>query len=136
MLASLLLAWNFIKKYKTWFLYGLGVLVLLIAFGIIWHSCSKKQSATIDLETIQKVNSKDKAEIEAGVNKAVTENADVIKTVDNRTAITELSIEERDKALQEKINAVKEEVAKAKEQGKDITGAELDCMLTGVNCEQ
>lgn len=107
------------------------VLILTVVFGL--KSCFKK-TPKIDEQQIQKINQANEKERKAELEKIITENADVVKTVDNRSAVADVNVEARNEAIDAKIKAADKAIADAKSNGKDVTAAELECMLIPENC--
>ena len=127
-------AWGWVWAHKRLVLYiaaGLGLLLLLV---FVFRSCGGK-SAKIDLETVDKINSKNEAEAKKAVRDAVVENANVVMTVDNRSTLAETNIVERDRLIEEKLKVVNQKVAEAKAGGGNVTGPELECILIPENCQ-
>lgn len=116
-----------------WLLYivaGLGLLLLLV---FAFRSCGK--SAKIDLETVDKINSKNAAEAKKEVREMVQDNLDVATTVDNRTTLAEANAVERDRLIEEKIKEVNQKVAEAKASNGNVTQEELQCILVPSDCQ-
>lgn len=114
---------------------GLFVVIglVILFFVLSLRSCFKKE-AKIDLEQIEKINKGNEADRKKELQKIIENNAEVINTVDNRTAIAETNVIERNRLIDEKIKAVDKKIAEARAGGKDITGPELECMLIPDNC--
>jgi Co/Zn/Cd efflux system component len=112
----------------------LGVIVLLVLIALAYRGC--KRQAKIDLQSIEKINTANRQEREAELRKVITENQDVIKMVDERTAIAETQVEVREQVIEEKIKEADKKIVEAKSQGKDVTSAELECILIPANCTQ
>lgn len=109
----------------------LGIIVLIFVFSL--RSCFKKE-AKIDLEQVEKINKANEADRKKELQKIIEDNADVVSTADNRTAIAETNVIERDRLIDEKVKAVDKKIAEARAGGKDITGPELECILIPENC--
>jgi hypothetical protein len=69
------------------------------------------------------------------LQKVVDDNADVIKTVDNRTEIVNTDVYERQRASQERIAEADKQIEAAKAQGRDVTQEELECLLVPDHCQ-
>ena len=110
-----------------------AVLFLVIGISLVFRACNKRD-AKIDHDTIDRINSKNEAEARKEVREMVEENMDVATTVDNRTTLAEANAVERDRLIEEKIAVVNQKVAEAKQQGRDVTAEELECLLTGNLC--
>lgn len=122
-------AWFCIDNYKV-VLPIIGVIVLLILVALAYRGCKKR--ATIDLQTIDKINNGNRQQREEELRKVIYENADVVKTVDERNTIAEANRVDQDRVVEEKIKEADRKIVEARSQGKDITGPELECLLTGV----
>jgi uncharacterized membrane protein (Fun14 family) len=109
-----------------------GVFTLLILVGLAYRGC--KRQPKIDLQAVEKINTANRKEREEELRKIIVENQDVVKTVDERTAIAETQVEVREQVIEEKIKEADKKIVEAKSQGKDVTSAELECILTG-NCQ-
>lgn len=128
-----LFGWDHAKAVKRIWL-GLIILGLALILGAgLWiKGCSSRRNAKMDQKEIQKINSADRTERLEGLSKTVTDNSDVVKTVDGRNTIAEVSETEKQAQTNAKILELDEKVEAAKRSGHDVTGPELDCMLTGV----
>lgn len=124
--------WNvFTLKAK---LVSVGVVLLIIVIGVVTYKCSHRP-AKIDLETVNKINNANEKERKAELQKVIEDNADVVRTVDNRSAVTEVNVVERNRAIDDKIKAVDAKIAEAKSQGRDVTQDELNCLLIPGDCK-
>ena len=130
LLAGLTWIVNHVRKNLRVYLYIAAGLVVLLLLVFAFRSCGKK-TAKVDLETVDKINSKNDAEAKKAVRQTVEENVDVATTVDNRSTLAEVNIVERDRLIEEKIKVVNQKVAEAKNQGRDVTAEELECLLVG-----
>jgi hypothetical protein len=115
--------------YDHWkiFAIALGVIVLVVLF---YKACGHKK-ASIDLQTVDKINNANERDRKAELRKTIEDNATVVNTVDNRSTIAETNVVERDRQIEEKVKAADAEIQKAKSQGHDVTSQELECILTG-----
>lgn len=111
-----------------------GVVLFVIVFGLVYRSCSKP-STKVDLDTVNKINSGNKAEVRREVREMVEENAAVATTVDNRTTIAETNVVERDRLLDEKVRAVEQKIEAAKANGENVTQEQLQCALVPSDCQ-
>jgi len=135
---------SFIKTiWDTWWLQWrwplkLGsIIAIVLVLGLVigfFKSCGRK-TVKIDQESINKINSENRKEREAELQKVVEENSDVVNTVDNRTAIAETNTIERNRLIEEKVKAVDAKIAEAKQQGRNVTQEELECLLVPENCQ-
>lgn len=121
----------FIRDHWKGFAIGAGVLVLVILF---YKACGHKK-ATIDLDTVNRINNANEKERKAELRKTIEDNATVVSTVDNRTTIAETNVAERDRLIEEKVKAANAEIQKAKQQGRDVTQDELQCILVPGDCK-
>lgn len=125
---------NKAKKWATYLLIFLGLfLFLFIILGV--RSCLSKDAKS-DQESIEKINSADRTKRLEELEKIVNDNQDVIKTNDNRTLETENNIEERNRQIDEKIKEADKKIEEAKNQGKNVTSEELECILIPENCKK
>lgn len=116
------------------------VVVSLLVIGVLMvgfialqvKSCFHKKPS-IDLDTVNRINTANESQRKKELEKVIFENQEVIKTVDERTNLADVNIVEREKAIDEKIKQVDAKIQEAKANGKDVTSAELECILTG-NC--
>ncbi len=124
-------AWGFIWEHKRAVLIALGVCVVLIII-LIAVKCGRKP-ASINQESIEKINKANEVERKAELHKTISENADVVVTVDQRTTIAEVSEAEKQAQIWAKIQEADRKIQEAKAStGRDVTAAELECLLTGV----
>jgi len=121
-------------KVSQWIGYAVLILAVLVIFGLVYSKCFHR-TATIDQAKINAKNKKNELERKAELKEIVEQNQDVIRTNDNRTAIAEQHAEDRDKAIEEKVKAVDTEIQKIKESGRDVTQAELTCLLQPQTCQ-
>ncbi len=126
-------AWGFIVAHKRFFIIAVGVLLLLIII-FSFRGCGSK-TVKIDEDTINRINKGNEKERKAELEKVILENSDVVKTVDERSNIAETNVIERNRLLDEKIKEVDKKIAESKANGKDVTQAELICLLQPENCQ-
>ena len=110
----------------------LAGLIVVIVFLFVFRSCGRRP-ASIDQESINKINSANEAERKKELQNVIEDNADVVRTVDNRSTVAETNVIERNRLIDEKIKQADQAISNAKAQGRDVTGPELECILTG-NC--
>lgn len=122
--------WYFL--YDNW-KFTLPVFLIIVLLIVGYKACGKKKTS-IDLERIEKINSANRAEREKELQRVIEDNAEVVRTNDNRTAIAETNVIERNRIIDEKVKAVDAEIQKAKQQGHDVTKEELECLLVPENC--
>lgn len=126
--------WGWVWAHKKLVLYiaaGLGLLLLLV---FAFRSCGKK-TAKVDLETVDRINSKNATEARKDVNAMVEENINVAEVVGNRTALADANAVERDRFIEEKKKVVNDAVAAAKAEGRNVTQEELQCLLVPSDCQ-
>jgi len=126
-----------ISKVQRWLVIGIIVLVAVavLVFGLWLRSCWTAHKLKVSQAQIDKINKADEHDRKAELQKVVDDNADVVRTVDNRSAVSETNTIERNRIIDEKIKAADKAIQDAKAQGHDVTGPELDCLLTGNNCQ-
>lgn len=107
-----------------------GAVGLLIVFGLVMRSCNER-AAKIDIKTVDKINKANETEKLKELEKTIVENQSVINTVDERNKISDLNETEKQAAIWAKVQEVNQKILDSKTQGRDVTGAELECMLTG-----
>jgi type II secretory pathway pseudopilin PulG len=128
-----------IQRYVAIGLVVIGLLTLLAA-GLSIRSCVSRHRADhalkVEQQTVAKINSANEQEKRQALQQVITENDDVVKTVDQRTAIAESDEATRQLAINQKIDDADEKIAQAKAQGKDVSSAELECILVPDHCQQ
>lgn len=138
-ITNILISWFGIKpataaKWGKRIFLGLVVLVALI-IGLIVVKCAGGDSPkVINEETLQKVKNGDRSTIQKELQDRIDSNAETVRTVDNRTTIAEVNVVERNKAADAKVKQAADAVIAARQQGRDITAEELECLLTGNLC--
>lgn len=130
----LLNVWGWVWAHKRLVMYVLAAIALLLLIVFAYRGC-KSKTAKVDLETVDKINSKNAAEAKKEVRDLVEENINVTTTVDNRTTLAEANAVERDRLIEEKIKVVNQQIAEAKNQGRDVTQEELQCLLVPSDCQ-
>lgn len=121
------------EKARKFASYGLIIFILLIvAISGLWLRSCLTKPAKLDIKNIDKINSANQKERLEELSKTVEQNADVVKTVDGRNAISEQDEASKQAAIWAKVKDADEKVQAAKSQGRDVTGPELECILTGV----
>lgn len=130
--------WNIWWNQWTWplklgTLAAIAILLLIVFFS--FKSCFKPKSAKVDIETANKINTGNAAEVRQQVRDMVEENAEVATTVDNRTTIAETNVVERNRLIEEKVKAIDQKIAEAKSNGEDITQEKLQCLLVPSDCQ-
>jgi len=121
----------FLKTHWRKIAIGVGITILLLGIFFTYQSC--KPQPKIDIETVNTINNANEQKRIEELTKKINDNAEIIKSNDNRTALTELNIEERDKQIAEKVKEVDLKIQEVKKEGRDVTQEELECLLMG-NC--
>lgn len=109
-------------------------IVLIVAVIFVYRACHKP--AKINLEQIEKINNANEKERKAELQKVIEDNQDVVRTVDNRAAITEINNVEKNREIDAKVKEADKKIMEAKAQGKDVTQEELQCILVPSDCSQ
>lgn len=109
--------------------------VVILVFGLWAKSCWNNHKLKVSQAQVDKINKADEHDRKAELQKVINDNADAVRTVDNRSAISETNTIERNRLIDDKIKEADKKIQDAKAQGHDVTGPELDCMLTGENCQ-
>lgn len=109
-----------------------GIVLILISIIFVYQSCKKK--VEIDLESVDKINSKNEQLAKEELRKVVEENLEVIRTNDNRTIATATNIEERDRQINAAVAEAEKKVSEAKRQKGNVTQEELQCILVPADC--
>ena len=110
---------------------GAGVFLALFVVIFVYKACNKPPKVKIDESQISKINSENRAERIKELTEVVEANADVIKTVDERTELVEVAAEARNAEVDARVKKADEKIQEAKSNGKDVTAEELECLLTG-----
>jgi len=122
-----------ITKVQKWVLLIAVILgFMIILFSGLWLRSCLSKPAKLDIKNIDKINSANQKERLEELSKTVEQNADVVKTVDGRNAISEQDEASKQAAIWAKVKDADEKIQAAKSQGHDVTGPELECILTGV----
>jgi hypothetical protein len=109
---------------------ALGVLFILIGGSLVYRNCKKQPK--IDEKAINVINNGNESRRIEELTKIVEENADVIRTNDNRTTLTEATIEERSAEAEKKVQEVDKKIQEIKNsQNRDVTQEELICLIEG-----
>ena len=116
-------------------LYALGLVGFLTGVILIYKACNKPPKVKIDESQISKINSENRAERIKELTEVVEANADVIKTVDERTELVEVAAEARNQEVDARVKKADEAIVAAKREGKDISGPELECILLPEKCQ-
>lgn len=109
--------------------------IAVLSFGLWAKSCWSAHKLKVTQAQIDKINNANEHDRKAELQKVIDDNADVVRTVDNRTAVSETNTIERNRVIDDKIKAADKAIQDAKAQGQDVTGEQLDCLLTGSNCQ-
>lgn len=119
------------KRVLLAFMILAGIIVIVIGLRI--KSCVVP-SPKIDIKNVDKINRANETERKKELETLIVNNQSTVKTVDGRNAIAELNEAEKQAAIFAKIREADEKIARAKAEGRDITGPELECLLAKV-CE-
>lgn len=111
----------------------LGVFLLLFVLIFVLKACNRPAKVKIDESQIQKINSENRAERIKELTEVVEANADVIKTVDERTELVDVAAEARNAEVDARVKKADEKIQEAKANGKDVTAEELENLLLGGN---
>jgi hypothetical protein len=129
--------WNIWWNQWTWPLKLGTLLVFLVVIGLIiggLRSCGRKKDIKLDHETVQKVNSIDKAEVRKEIREMVEENLDVVEAVGSQTALTEVNAVERNRVIEEKITEADRKIQEVKAEKGNVTQEDLQCILVPSDC--
>lgn len=107
-----------------------GVFIVVFVFAFVLKQCNRR-TVKIDEAQIQKINSENRAERIKELTEVVEANADVIKTVDERTELVDVAAEARNQEVDKRVAEADKKIQEAKANGKDVTAEELECLLTG-----
>ncbi|MEO8649811.1 MAG: hypothetical protein ABI539_11655 [Acidobacteriota bacterium] len=110
------------------------VLVIGLTIGF-FRSCARAR-IKIDQESINKINSANEAERKKELQKIIEDNASVVQTVDNRSALAETNVVERNREVDERVRAANAKIEAAKRVNGHVTSEELECILVPENCSQ
>lgn len=122
-----------LKKYWAQILTGIGILILLVVIAGVYQNC--KPQPHLDLESVQKINVADEVARKEELKKKLEENANIIKSTRENTNLIDLSIEEKNKQIAEKVEEANKQIEVIKEQGRDVTSEELECILIPEHCQ-
>lgn len=120
------------RKIAAFLFVAIVLVVVIVPTVFIFRACNKPPK--LDIKNVEKINKANATERRKELQVTIEQNADVVRTVDGRNAISETNEAERQAAIWSKINDADDKIKAAKSQGRDVTGPELECMLTGV-CE-
>jgi preprotein translocase subunit SecF len=133
---SNLFGWDIgkVQRWVFWIVVGL-ILILCVSIGLWAKSCWSAHKLKVSNAQLEKINKANEKERKEELQKVVDDNADVIKTVDNRTEIVNTDVYERQRASQERIAEADKQIEAAKAQGRDVTQEELECLLVPDHCQ-
>lgn len=112
-----------------------GMIMAVAVSLLIYKACFVRKPIQIDETSLEKIKSENKAERIKELTKVVEENADVIKTVDNRTELSEVNNVERNREVDARVKKADEALQVLQAQGKDVSGPELECILLPEKCQ-
>lgn len=113
----------------------LAAILIIVVCAFCYKKCGPKP-ASIDQKSIEKINKANEVERKAELQKVIEQNADVVKTVDERNTIAEMNEVERQAQIHAKIAEADQKIAAAKANGRDVTSAELECILVPASCSK
>ncbi len=113
---------------------GIVAAAILVVVAFLTYAWLKPQPK-IDLDTVDRINRANDSERKKELQDVIEDNQDVIRTVDNRSALNETNVVERNREIDAKVKAANDAIAEAKRQGRDVTEAELKCLLVPTNCQ-
>lgn len=111
---------------------AVGIIILFLIIFFTYQSC--KPQPKIDIETVNAINTVNEQKRKEELTKTFNENADVIKANDGRTALTDLTVDERNKQIAEKVKEADKKIAESKANGENVTQEGLECLLIPENC--
>lgn len=122
-----------ITRAQQWAVIALILIGVIAITGVVWGVVSWiTPDEKIDQVSINKINASNEKERKEELRQVVEENADVVRSVDNRTTIAEVNVVERDRKIDEKVAEIDRKIMEVKTQEhRDITSAELECLLVG-----
>jgi hypothetical protein len=122
---------------KHWRVIAIGVgVVLVVGFTISFFRSCQRARIKIDQESINKINSANEAERKKELQKVIEDNADVVQSVDNRSALAETNVVERNREIDARVKAASEKIEEAKRRDGHVSSEELECILVPENCSQ
>lgn len=110
---------------------AVGALIIILGFGWLFRGCGKRKAIQIDEQSLQKVNSENEKERKKELQVIVENNADTIKTVDERTEIQNINVVEKNAEIDTKIADADKKIQAAKSQTGDVTSEQLEKILLG-----
>jgi hypothetical protein len=125
--------WGFI--YAHWRIVLIAVIVFLALLTGFCVYRGIKSRATIDQTKIDALNKKNEVERKQELREIIDQNADVIKTIDERNALSDLTIEQRSAEAEKKVEEANKYIEDAKRVGRDVTQDELVCLLQPETCK-
>lgn len=113
-----------------------AIILAVLLVGLIIVKCSGRDSPkVINEETLSKVKNADRQTIQKEFQTIIDNNADVVRTVDNRSTVAEVNAVERNRLADDKARQAADAVIAARLQGRNVTAEELECLLTGNLCK-
>lgn len=129
-----ILAWQWILAHKKILIYALMALTLAVLVLLALKGCSRKK-ASIDLESVTKINSADRKERLEELQKTIEQNQDVIQNAANNSTLAEQDAITRSREIQAKVDIADKAIETAKQSGHDVTQEQLVCLLQPENCK-
>lgn len=109
-----------------------AIFIVLVGSALVFNRCKKRP--TIDIDKVNRINNANEKERKKELQDLVEQNQDVIKTVDERIEIQNVNVVERAREVDAKVAEANRKIIEAKSQGRDVTSAELECILVPENC--
>jgi hypothetical protein len=104
-----------------------------VVFVISWFACGRGK-ASVSQEEINRINTANDRERKKEIESVILKNAETVTTVNEQTTIANANVVERNRLLDEKIAEVDKNIVEAKQQGRDVTQEELQCLLVPADC--
>lgn len=128
--------WTFLRRHWRGCLIVIGVLLAVIAAATGFKWLTRPKPIKIDEKGLQRLNSENVADAKKELRNVIEENADLVRTADERLTIAETNVIERNRLIEEKVAEASAAVEAAKRSGRDVTAAELECILKTEACVQ
>ena len=123
-----------VQRYVFWSLAGV-IVILCVAVGLWVKSCVAKHRLKVTQQQVEKITKANEIERKAELQKVIDENTDVVKTVDNRTELTNANVWDRNHAADQRVADADKAIVAAHQQGRDVTQEELECLLVPDHCQ-
>lgn len=123
----------FVKDNWPYVLAFIGAVVLFVFVAVWFNSCGGNTPPVFTPESLNKINAAESERIEKVVREEIEKNAEAKRAVGDRTANAESDAERNKQEVDEKARKAAEKVKEARNQGRDVTAEELECIVLG-NC--